>query len=111
MFSGLPPTADISERDWHVSVGPTADMQCRQAMGPVPPSMTYSVPVIAPARGETRNATRSATSLGLAAEGAAARDVQRAPRDGDDQGGLPRALQDEALPYACVGLLRMAGHA
>jgi hypothetical protein len=22
MYSGLPPTADIGERDWHVSVGP-----------------------------------------------------------------------------------------
>src|SRR5438034_7694369 len=26
MFSGLPPTADIGERDWHVSVGPEAAM-------------------------------------------------------------------------------------
>src|SRR5262245_54808076 len=32
----------------------------------VPPSITYSVPVIDAARGETRNATRSATSLGRA---------------------------------------------
>jgi hypothetical protein len=27
MFSGLPPTADIGERDCHVSVGPTAEVQ------------------------------------------------------------------------------------
>jgi hypothetical protein len=25
MFSGLPPTADIDERNWHVPVGPIAD--------------------------------------------------------------------------------------
>ena len=37
-----------------------------QAVGTVPPSMTYSVPVIAPALGETTNAMRSATSRGLA---------------------------------------------
>src|ERR1700704_3782295 len=37
-----------------------------QAVGTVPPSMTYSVPVIAPARGEITNAMRSATSRGLA---------------------------------------------
>src|SRR5258708_14380564 len=35
-------------------------------VGMVPPSMTYSVPVIDAARGEARNATRSATSLGCA---------------------------------------------
>ena len=37
-----------------------------QAVGTVPPSMTYSVPVREAARGDTRNATKSATSLGLA---------------------------------------------
>jgi len=37
-----------------------------QTVGTVPPSMTYSVPVMEPARGETRNATRSATSSGRA---------------------------------------------
>ena len=37
-----------------------------QAVGTVPPSMTYSVPVIAAALGEVRNAMRSATSRGLA---------------------------------------------
>jgi hypothetical protein len=35
------------------------------AVGTVPPSMTYSVPVMEPARGETRKVTRSATSVGL----------------------------------------------
>jgi len=37
-----------------------------QAVGTVPPSITYSVPVIADARSEARNATRSATSCGFA---------------------------------------------
>ncbi len=37
-----------------------------QAVGTVPPSMTYSVPVMDAARLDTRNPTRSATSLGLA---------------------------------------------
>src|SRR5687767_8036981 len=37
-----------------------------QTVGTVPPSMTYSVPVIAAARGEARKATRSATSSGRA---------------------------------------------
>ena len=41
--------------------------KCRdQAVGTVPPSMTYSVPVMEAARGDARNATRSATSPGLA---------------------------------------------
>jgi len=35
-------------------------------VGTVPPSMTYSVPVIEPALGETTNAMRSATSCGFA---------------------------------------------
>src|SRR3981189_1637150 len=35
-------------------------------VGTVPPSITYSVPVIEAARGDARNATRSATSLGRA---------------------------------------------
>jgi len=35
-----------------------------QAVGTVPPSMTYSVPVIAPALGEITKAMRSATSRG-----------------------------------------------
>src|SRR5438445_9656946 len=35
-------------------------------VGTVPPSMMYSVPVIEPARGETRKATSSATSFGRA---------------------------------------------
>jgi glutathione S-transferase len=39
----------------------------RQAVGTVPPSMMYSVPVIDAARGEARNAIRSATSRGMAA--------------------------------------------
>lgn len=38
---------------------------CYQAVGTVPPSMTNSVPVTEPARGEATNAMRSATSLGL----------------------------------------------
>src|SRR2546425_9839712 len=37
-----------------------------QAVGTVPPSMMYSVPVMEAARGEARKAIRSATSLGLA---------------------------------------------
>lgn len=37
-----------------------------QAVGTVPPSMMYSVPVMEAARGEARNAMRSATSSGLA---------------------------------------------
>lgn len=37
-----------------------------QTVGMVPPSITYSVPVIEAARGETRKAIRSATSIGLA---------------------------------------------
>jgi hypothetical protein len=41
-------------------------IRVRQAVGTVPPSMTYSVPVIAPALGETTNATSSATSRGVA---------------------------------------------
>src|SRR3984893_6190457 len=36
------------------------------AVGTVPPSMTYSVPVMEAARGEATNAIRSAPSLGLA---------------------------------------------
>src|SRR5580704_12696361 len=36
------------------------------AVGTVPPSMMYSVPVMEAARGEATNAIRSATSLGLA---------------------------------------------
>jgi hypothetical protein len=36
-----------------------------QAVGMVPPSMTYSVPVIVPARFETRKAIRLATSFGV----------------------------------------------
>jgi hypothetical protein len=44
-----------------------ADLQNRlYTVGMVPPSMTYSVPVIDAARGEARNATRSATSFGCA---------------------------------------------
>src|SRR5262249_32767970 len=35
-----------------------------QIVGMVPPSMTYSLPVIEDARSETRNATNSATSSG-----------------------------------------------
>ena len=38
----------------------------RQAVGTVPPSITYSVPVMEPACGEATNAMRSATSRGLA---------------------------------------------
>ncbi len=37
-----------------------------QTVGTVPPSMTYSAPVMDAARGETRNAMRSATSSGFA---------------------------------------------
>lgn len=37
----------------------------RYAVGTVPPSILYSVPVIAPARGETRKAIKSATSCGF----------------------------------------------
>jgi hypothetical protein len=47
-----------------------ASKRCRwgepYAVGTVPPSMTYSVPVMEAARGEARNATRSATSCGFA---------------------------------------------
>jgi len=35
-------------------------------VGTVPPSMTYSVPVMDPARGDASNATRSATPCGFA---------------------------------------------
>jgi hypothetical protein len=38
MFSGLPPTADIGERDWHVSVGPSAD-SCSAAKSSVTPHL------------------------------------------------------------------------
>src|SRR5882757_1279654 len=56
------------------STGPRLDRPrvrsdlCRDfyTVGTVPPSMTYSVPVIDAARGEARNVTRSATSLGFA---------------------------------------------
>ncbi len=37
-----------------------------QVVGTVPPSTTYSVPVMDAARGDARNATKSATSSGLA---------------------------------------------
>ncbi len=37
-----------------------------QTVGTVPPSMTYSVPVMDAARGDARNVTKSATSCGLA---------------------------------------------
>ena len=37
-----------------------------QTVGTVPPSITYSVPVIEAARGDTRKAMRSATSFGFA---------------------------------------------
>ena len=40
--------------------------EARYAVGTVPPSIAYSVPVIEAARGETRNATRSDTSFGFA---------------------------------------------
>lgn len=41
-------------------------IRVRQAVGTVPPSITYSVPVMEPARGDATNAMRSATSRGLA---------------------------------------------
>jgi hypothetical protein len=46
--------------------GSASDFERSYTVGTVPPSMTYSVPVIEPARGETRNPTRSATSRGFA---------------------------------------------
>jgi hypothetical protein len=48
------------------SRGHLASILVRQAVGTVPPSITYSVPVMEPARGEATNAMRSATSRGLA---------------------------------------------
>ena len=57
IFEALPLNSEASKR-------------CRwgepHAVGTVPPSMTYSVPVMEAARGEARNATRSATSRGFA---------------------------------------------
>jgi len=50
-----------------------------QTVGTVPPSITYSVPVIEAARGETRKAMRSATSIGLG--GAAERNAAEAFHD------------------------------
>jgi hypothetical protein len=47
---------------WDVSMG----HRSRQIVGMVPPSMTYSLPVIAAARSEARKATSSATSAGRA---------------------------------------------
>ncbi len=45
---------------------PLSPISTGQTVGTVPPSITYSVPVIEAARGETRKVTRSATSFGLA---------------------------------------------
>jgi hypothetical protein len=45
------------------ALGPEA---AGQTVGTVPPSITYSVPVIDAARGETKKAMRSATSFGFA---------------------------------------------
>jgi hypothetical protein len=44
----------------------TANRGTCQTVGTVPPSITYSVPVMAPARGDATNAMSSATSRGLA---------------------------------------------
>jgi hypothetical protein len=49
-----------------ISVGISMRFSRAETVGTVPPSMTYSVPVIDAACAEARNATRSATSLGLA---------------------------------------------
>jgi hypothetical protein len=43
-----------------------------------------------------------------AAQGTASRYLQRSRRDRDDKTLFPRAVQEEALPYSCVGLLRVA---
>ena len=59
-----------SAGDWQSPVGdeppPHGRTERSYTVGTVPPSMTCSVPLIGPARGETRKATRSATSRGFA---------------------------------------------
>ena len=49
MFSGLPPTADIGERDWHVSVGPQAEIPINSA-APSNWSAVYHHSITSPAR-------------------------------------------------------------
>ena len=44
----------------------SANVSLHHAVGTVPPSITYSVPVTAPALGDTTNAMSSATSRGFA---------------------------------------------
>ena len=63
------PIAMDATHEADVSTGRLGNRRCQsrpQAVGTVPPSMTYSVPVMEAARGEARNAMRSATSLGFA---------------------------------------------
>jgi hypothetical protein len=48
-----------------MDVPTTGACERRHAIGTVPPSITYSVPVIEDARGETRKPTRSATYVGF----------------------------------------------
>ena len=45
-----------------------------------------------------------------APQGTASRYLQRSCRDRDDKTLFPRAIQEEALPHARVGLLRVARH-
>ena len=67
-FQALPFTHKSGNKLVRVTLTATlhADKGMRHTVGTVPPSITYSVPVMALASGETRNAMRSATSLGLA---------------------------------------------
>jgi hypothetical protein len=52
--------ARLGGKAWHVIIGHWS----RQIVGMVPPSMTYSLPVIDAARSDARKATSSATSAG-----------------------------------------------
>ena len=58
-FSGLARIAPVLSRQQHAD-----HFLISQTVGMVPPSITYSLPVIEDARSETRNATNSATSSG-----------------------------------------------
>src|SRR5437879_4847917 len=53
----------------------------------------------------------SALLVEQAAQGTASRYLQRSRRDRGDKTLLPRAIQEEALSHARVGLLRVAGYA
>jgi hypothetical protein len=71
----------------------------------VPPSLTYSLPVMDAARGETRNAIRSATSLGFATQRvhqALAGSLLVAADFRELMGQIPMALQ--LVPAVAVSL-------